>query len=291
MPAPMKAILVPTSGNDSDATVFSTALAAGRSLGAHLYFFHVRLSPATAALNAHLEFCPGPVIAKEFDALKRREAAHSTAALRHFKDFCEVEQIPVRHTACATDGVSASWLEEYDEPDERLLFHARHNDIVVLGRRQHGNHRPRQIIEELLIESGRPLLLAPRTPVRSLCGTVVVGWKETSSSARAVALALPLLRRASRVVLIGVAENGGPTSCALQACARQLMWHGIRTEIRLIGDGARPIASELMRAAEQHQAELLVVGGFGRGPLRELVFGGVTRALIEHADMPVFMMH
>ena len=287
----MKTILVPTSGSDSDESVFHSALAAGRPLGAHLCFLHLRLTAATAALNAHLEFCPGPVIVDAFEALKEQELVRSAQAIEHFEAFCGTHGVPVREAPDASTGLSASWLEESGEPEKRLRFHARHNDLVVLGRRHHSDHLSRRLIESLLVESGRPVLLAPSASVRSLCGTVVVGWKETATSARALALALPLLKRAKQVVLLGVAEAGKPTNDALHDCARQLLWHGIKAHVRMVGDGSRPAALELTEAAAQEHAELLVMGGFGRGPLRELVFGGVIQTLIDHADLPVLMAH
>jgi nucleotide-binding universal stress UspA family protein len=47
----------------------------------------------------------------------------------------------------------------------------------------------------------------------------------------------------------------------------------------------------LLQIATQEQADLLVVGGFGHGPLRERMFGGVTESLIAAAALPVFMVH
>jgi nucleotide-binding universal stress UspA family protein len=41
----------------------------------------------------------------------------------------------------------------------------------------------------------------------------------------------------------------------------------------------------------QLEADLLVVGGFGHGPFREQMFGGVTQSLIDEALLPVLMMH
>jgi len=287
----MKTILVPTSGSESDVSVFSTALAAARSLGAHLCFFHVRLPAAAATLGTPLEFCPAPMVAEEFEVLKKRESAHAARALRHFESLCKGERIPVQEAPSRSNGVSASWLEETDEPEQRLLFHARHFDLIVLGRRHRADHLSERSIEHLLMESGRPLLLAPSAQVQSLNGTVVVGWKETAPSARALAASMPFLTQAKKVVLVGVAEAGEPTNCALEDCARQLLWHGIRAQVRLIEEGHRPVVRELTEAALGEGAELLVVGGFGRGPLRELVFGGVTQGLIVHADLPVLMAH
>ena len=52
-----------------------------------------------------------------------------------------------------------------------------------------------------------------------------------------------------------------------------------------------PLISRLSKPRTELHADLLVVGGFGRGPFREVLFGGVTQSIIEHADYPVFIMH
>jgi nucleotide-binding universal stress UspA family protein len=98
------------------------------------------------------------------------------------------------------------------------------------------------------------------------------------------------LELARRVVLVGVAEEGYTVPQTLQYLISQLAWHGIAAEPRVI-TGKASAATQLPIAAVDLQADLLVVGGFGHGPLRELVFGGVTRSLLEHAELPVFMLH
>jgi nucleotide-binding universal stress UspA family protein len=58
----------------------------------------------------------------------------------------------------------------------------------------------------------------------------------------------------------------------------------------LIG-GHRTAGELLLGSAAEFGADLLVVGGYSHGPLREAVFGGVTAALIRHAACPVLMVH
>jgi len=286
----IKSILVPTSGSDTDKSVFNTAFAIASPLGAHLSFFHVRLSPVAAAAYAHLEFCQGPELADALEGLRQHEQARSIQARKHFDAFCGENRIPIHERPDGVDGLSASWLEETDQAEQRLLLRARHHDLVVMGRRRSSDHLPAALIETLLVHSGRPLVIAPSSPPRSVCGTVVVGWKETAEAARTLAFALPVLKQAKHVVVLSIFERGA-SSEALDGCARQLAWHGIIPDVELLGDGSRPAAVELVEAAARRDAELLVVGGFGHGQWREFVFGGVTRALIEHADLPVFMAH
>lgn len=285
----IKAILIPSSGTDTDESPFATALAAARLSAAHLHFFHIYLSPGVAAHRAHLEFCQGAAISAALQGLQQRADELSAGAARNFERFCSSHGIEVRGTPAALEMVTAHRSEERDEPLARLLFHARHSDLVVVGRRRNRDYLPDSLIQVLLVDSGRPILIAPDIPPRRLTGTIAVGWKETPEAARAVAAALPLLRGARRVMLLSVAEDGNTDAAAAEHLVQQLRWHGIGAEASVVR--GEPAAQGLQRVAAQYEADLLVVGGYGHAPLREWIFGGVTQALIEHAEVPVFMMH
>jgi nucleotide-binding universal stress UspA family protein len=287
-----KTILVPTTGSSTDRVLFATALAIGRSFSAHLHFFHLYLTPATAASQVpHFDYCQGDAVAAELEKLRVEGAELSAAARKHFEDFCRTNQLEIVHTPRLAEAVTASFSEEIDEPARRLLFHARHSDLVVVSRRHRRDHLPPGLLEDLLMHSGRPLFIAHDDSPRHVNGTVVVGWKETPEAARAVTAALPLLKVAKRVVLLGVVEDDTSSRAAFDDLARQLAWHGIHAEVSIVGDSSLPAATGFPQAVTQLRADLLVVGGFGRGPLRQSIFGGVTRALLEHADCPVFMLH
>jgi len=287
-----KTILVPTSGSSTDEVVFAVALAVSRCFEAHLQFVHVHLSPAAAALQVpHFEFCQGQAINATLEALRNEGKHLASSARQHFEQFCSLNEVRIRETPDSVGGITASLIEEVDKPVARLVSHARHSDLIVLGRR-HRDHLPRGLIESVLVGGGRPIIIAHDAPPRNLTGTIVVGWKETPEAARALAAALPLLKQAQRVVLLGIAEEQAPARAAYEDVARQLAWHGIDAEITIVGgNGSFPAATMLPQAATQLRADLLVVGGFGRTPVRELVFGGVTQSLINSASFPVFILH
>ena len=288
----IKTILVPTSGSGTDRTVFATALALGRTCAAHLHFLHVHLAPGTAARQVpQIEFCPGPVICDALDSLRQQGDHLSAGAHGHFDEFCRVHKVEMRDIPGTAEGVTASFSEESDEPLACFLSHARHSDLIVLGRRHNRDHLPPGLIETLLLESGRPLVIAPDAMPRDTTNTIVVGWKESKEAARALGAALPLLQKARKVVLLGVAEESAPPRKAFDDLARQLVWHGIDAEVNIIASESRFASVLLPRVAAELRADLLVVGGFGRSPLRECVFGGVTRSLLDHAEIPVFMSH
>ena len=280
----IKTILVPTSGSSTDESVFTTALALARPLTAHLGFYHVRLTTGEAAARApHVAFCVGSGLTSALACLHEEEDLLAAAAAAHFKGFCKSRSVAVRSAPGFAETVSASWCEEIDSPATRLMFHARHSDLIVLGRPHHVDYMPSMLIEDLLLGSGRPIVIAPDSAPHGAIDTIMVGWKESPEAARALTAALPLLERAKKVVLVSVTEGVGVMPQTLKHLAWQLAWHGIAAESHLIEGKAGDAASLLSQAAAELQADLLVVGGYGHGPLREFVFGGATDGA-DYAD-------
>jgi nucleotide-binding universal stress UspA family protein len=288
----MKTILVPTGGSDSDSSVFETALAAARLFSAHLQFVHIRISPGqAAAYTPHVDFASGPAL---WDALGRLETdaeRRSTASADHVRAFCMRTMVTVQDTPAPVAGVTASWHEEKDDAPQRLLRLARHNDLVVMGRSKAANGLPPDIIETLLLNSGRPILLAPAKAPARLTGTIMVCWRETPDAARALGAALPFLTKAERVVFVGVEEKGNDIADALAEIAGQFRWHGVAADVQVIAPERRAIAAVLLSAADACAADLVVMGAYGRSRMREVIFGGCTQAVIGHAERPVLLLH
>ena len=70
-----------------------------------------------------------------------------------------------------------------------------------------------------------------------------------------------------------------------------LLEHGISAELHVLQIGPEPFGQTLLNAVHQLSADMLVMGAYAHSPLRELILGGVTRYLLEHADLPVLMRH
>jgi nucleotide-binding universal stress UspA family protein len=286
----MKTILVPVGGSDTDTTVFETALAVARQVGGHLEFLHIRVGQADAALNTpHIEFARGAALALALNGLDQRSQLRAAAAERHVRQFCVLSDIDMVETPRAATAVTARWRLEEGDALSRLLFHARHNDLVVMGRPAEADGLPRDRLETLLIESGRPLLIAPARPRDSMLGTIAVCWKESAEAARALAAALPLIRKAERVVVVGAHEPGSALADALGDLVGQLGWHGIDAEPQIVSPDGRPIVEGLLSAAHNCGAGLMVMGGYGHRHLRQVLFGGCTQTVIEGAELPVLI--
>lgn len=178
------------------------------------------------------------------------------------------------------------------EVGKALAGEARMADLFI-GTRPYGNPvRPARIEEAVLFESGRPcLFLPPQAVLDARMSTVLVAWKNTREAARAVAEAMPILERATTVVVVMVSDGDGTLGGEPGAeIGRYLSRHGIKAEIRT-ASGVPDIATALLREAHAQAADLIVMGGYGHSRLRELVLGGATRDVLANAPIPVLMAH
>lgn len=287
----IKSIFVPASGTDTDLVVFETALAAARPFRAHLELFHLRVSSGEALrLTPHAAFARGQGLHNALQELHEDAERRSHEAERHVHDFCKQHRIAVAEAPGFFRRVSASRHEERGSGEEPFITRARVHDLAVMGRFTRANPLPQDLLQRLLVECGRPVLIAGPQAPRTLTGTVMVCWKDTRESARALTAAMPLVTEAERVVIATV-DEGRASGNDAAAVARELSWHGIRAETQTVAADGRPVATLLSSAAAACGADLMVMGGYSRGPLREEIFGGCTRSVLEHAELPVFLLH
>jgi nucleotide-binding universal stress UspA family protein len=288
----MKFVLVPIGGSDTDNPVLETALAAARLFAAHLRFLHIRSGVGEAAQHMpHMEFASGQALRSALQDLNIQSQTRSTISIEHVHDFCTRQQIELCDTPRPTQAVTASCREEEGNPLDRILFHARHSDLIVVGRRSKPNGLPTDFLDRLLLDSGRPVLIASSSGPQTLTGTIMVCWREGADAARAVTAASPILAHARRVIFTAVAENSEYTGAAMSEMVDQFAWRGIPVETQIIAPDGRPVQELLAVSARNSGADLIVSGAYGHSRISEIMFGGCTRSFIQHADRPILLMH
>ncbi len=278
-------------GGGRDEVIMQTALAAARPFAAHLEFLHVHVSAGQAARYSGAEFARGPALRNALDQLDTKAQSFSTLAEKHIREFCERSMIELADTPSGTNRITGSICEETDNALARLTFHARHNDLVVMGRAKQTHGLPPDTLERLVLGCGRPMLVAATDAPQKLTGTIMVCWKESDNAARALSAAMPLLTHAKRVVFTSVMERDRSLNEAMTHLVRQFAWNKVATEVRLIPADTRKVSDALATAAETCGADLVVMGAFGQSRTHELLFGSCTEAFIRHADRPILLMH
>jgi hypothetical protein len=242
----IKNMLVLAGGGGSDHAVFATAFGIAQPLGAHLDFSVYKSTPAKLYYGNRIEFARGSAMRERMQRLETECVMRTAVARDNFAQFCELHGIGITDEPRFDRGISAGWREEMGDADRRLIFRARHYDLVAAGRPMGLNGLPPDLLERLLLGCGRPLLIAPAQLSDPFLVTVMVCWKETAEAARAVAAAMPLLAKAEHVTLASVEEDNPSLTDGLADLACHLAWHGISSEIELIPAAAGAAGEMLM---------------------------------------------
>lgn len=199
--------------------------------------------------------------------------------------------------ACAVAGVSQlSWQASQSEPVRALREAGWAADWLILGQpdphSQDASGVSPQFVADVLETTGKPCLVLPYIPAPPQIGqTVLVAWKATPESARALTAALPLLQRARQVHLVYWDEADDFPADGAQAASRYLQQHGVTAQLHREGRTHADVGELLLSKVADLQAELLVMGSYGRSRTREWVLGGVTRTVMRAMTVPVLMVH
>lgn len=179
---------------------------------------------------------------------------------------------------------------------ETVMENGRAADLVIASQRDRGWAMAPllDVPERLAIETGRPVLIIPHSGRFARLGrNVTVAWNGRREAARAVFDALPLLKVAERVRIVWVDPEKDrragdlPTAEIAAALAR----HGVKCEAATAHGDDLVVGDTLLGGLADDGTDLLVMGAYGHSRLRELVFGGATRHILEHMTVPVLMSH
>ncbi|MFC4169063.1 universal stress protein [Teichococcus aestuarii] len=278
----LKDILVYLPSPEVAPRILDPAISLAKHHGAHLAALHVYSLdwPMMAAADGYVSPATWRLVLEEAEqaAKERAEQIHT-----QFEKATRREDIP------------AEWRLVEGMVDSVLVQHARYADVTILGRSDR-NGIEADLAEEVMFDAGRPVLLLPPSPPRDFTARrVLVGWNGRREAARAVGDALPLIQAAEAVQVLSVfARAEEQASCQVQTedIARHLARHGATVSAATtMAGGDLQVEDVLLSAAADLGAELLVVGGYGHGRMREMVLGGVTRSLLHGSTIPVLLSH
>lgn len=198
----------------------------------------------------------------------------------------------------STQAVS-QWLEAQGDPVHEFVCQSWTADLMVLGQQEtQGEDRPdlpSNWVESVLVHSGKPALVVPSIGVTQMPGrTILVAWKNTRESARALAAALPLLRLAQRVHVASwqaESEDDPREPASMVQLERYLTQHGVSAVFHRHLRGGRRVGEYILSLAADTEADLIVMGAYGHSRAREWVLGGVTRTLLQTMTVPLLVSH
>jgi nucleotide-binding universal stress UspA family protein len=277
-----KTILVPVEHHDLMRSTLETALLLAQKFDSYIEGFALRVAIPAA-------FAVGDVGALPLPALERDVTENEQRSRSLFENFMQEHGVPCGGD---TSGLSSGWLKDAPEGDLFVGSHGRVFDVVVLAKPGRDSGGPRMAtLEAALFESGRPVLIAPPLPQPRMGTNVLIAWNCSTEQARTTAFAMPILKRASRVVVLTV-EGGaavpGPTG---EQLCRYLQLHEVPAKPLTVGLDGRLTGEAILAHAKALGCDLLIKGAYTQSRLRQMIFGGTTRYILSNADLPVLMAH
>ena len=267
-----KTIMVPLAGADNDAKVLDAGRLVAEAFGAELAAVH---APADIAdlMPWMGEGFMGGVQISAIESLK--EAA--------------LEGARIAAKACTACGYGRTRLVTLETPVwAGLAMEARLSDVIVFDQAAACSRGPlSEAFQQIVAEEQRPVLVAK--PDFGLDGVAVVAWDGGKEASRAARKAVPLLRKASKVIVVG-APKASNRSFDLGRLRDYLGARDVSAEIKEIA-GEGDAGHLLLGAAREAGADLLVAGAFGHTRLREYIFGGTTRTLLNSDGPSLFVSH
>jgi nucleotide-binding universal stress UspA family protein len=187
------------------------------------------------------------------------------------------------------------WLSVEDFPVNAICRLARAADLIVVGGSPldaHDNYRwcdP----AEVAIQSGRPVLVVPPGGGALQAKAVVVAWKDSRESRRALADSLPVLKCAEKVLILGVCEKDEVVDTKIHTASvvEFLLRHGVDARAKVIAAPNAEVSGHLQAEAKAIGADLIVAGAYGHSRLGEWVFGGVTFDLLHDPQRFLLLSH
>ena len=290
----MRKILVSLTGFDSDDVALDTAYLAARLFEAHLHCICARPGPGQIVIGASPFEIGSAMNAAELIADLQKENELRTKNARHaFDRFCKRWNIG-QADGSDRKGVSATWQQITGDEVETTIREGRYHDLIVVGRPAELTALSTNGIGNVLVGCGRPLLVAPSTSPENLAPTVAIAWKEGPEAARAITAAAPLLAKADRIIVLTADEGDarcGARVASAERIADRFRRHGVTSEARLVVPAGRDLPDAVLDTGRASGADIVVMGGYGHSRLRELVFGGFTRHVLEKSPLPVFLFH
>lgn len=266
------AILAERTG--ADATLSHAAAAAKALSEPTICALHIRVDPLSTIMPTE------EMLSKEQEETLLREGEEEGAAIKLFYEAW-VKKLPA--------DLVADWEDLAGTEAAQIGQHAKEATLLVMAAPTGATRgHALQAFHAALFDVHRPLLVVPPHHEAGPIRRILIGWKEGEVTRRAIEAALPWLRQAAdvQVVLVGKANDGG-----LAAADHFMASLGVNATTRTVAENGMADGERLLEEARAVQADWLVMGAYRHNRLVEWVFGGITRTVLNRAQLPVFMKH
>ena len=273
---------------DGNATpVLEASMKVAQRFDSHIVGLHSLTTEYAVVFGGEMGFS----ISSEVDRTLEREGhERRDQARRLFRDFMSAKGVPLDPVPMGHNGPSASWREEDGRQNAVVGMIGRVFDLIVVEQPEKLASIAEATLEDALFESGRPVLMVPANAPSTMGDTIAIAWNGSTETAVTVAMGMPFLKLARKVVIVSVGPQHmpepGPEG---EELARALERHGMDVSVRTAYGRQKAQGESFLKEAMAAGADLLLKGAYTQSRIRQMIFGGGTRHIIMEAQLPVLM--
>lgn len=285
----VRKFLLPVSSTASAEAALQAGLLLARMWNAHLEVLHIQSDTREIAPFAG-EGLSGALIEDMMSATEREGGARARGLQELFAMATEAAAVPVGAAHRGADEPSASFTTLTGREEQLVAHKARLADLTIVPHPQAGEDvAAAEALHAVLFDSGRPVLLAPVVPPPSIGRRIAIAWNGTAHAAAALASSMHFVRRAEAVRILVCDEYTRPGPSAAEV-REYISHHGVEADIARFYPIDRNIGAGLLAAADDFKADLISMGAYSTASrLRQLILGGITRHVLEKAQISVIM--
>jgi nucleotide-binding universal stress UspA family protein len=285
----IKRILVPLPGSVSHTGEIEMALSAAKALGAHVQALFISRPPPVTRGGVS-ELVTATVGSVNWHDEERERTARDAREV--FAQACAAGGIPMLSANDEPGSpLAASWHEAEGSYVEIAVQRAAAFDLVVAASAT-VMESLMAIAEQSLLQTRRPVLLAPARLQSDLTDSVMIAWDESPECWHAVSAAIPFMHLAKSVRVVSVDRDASNRQASQADVLAYLRCHGIGATAQVVAPELRSVGDTLLAVGAEHEAGLLVMGAYSHSRLREMLLGGATRHILKNASArPVLLAH
>jgi nucleotide-binding universal stress UspA family protein len=284
----IRKLLLPLTGTAAGEAALTTALMIARHWNAHVTALHVRVDSRDVAPLAG-EGLSGAMIEEMMSATEKESSDRAHAVRSMFERFVTRQEVVVQEAHANAGHATASFAAVTGREEDIVAQQARLADLTVVPHPDAGEDvSSSDALHAVLFDSGRPVLISPQVAPATVGTRVCLAWNGTAESASSALAALPWMQRAEAVRILSAEgyQRRGPGAPDLAA---YLALHDVHPDIVMFRSIGNSVGAGLLRAASDFGCDLLSMGAYSHSRLRQLILGGVTRHVLENANLPVMM--
>ncbi len=234
-----------------------------------------------------------PSLARDYVAFDMLGGAHFIVEAWEATETQRTEMREKVEARLKIEDVNWDWqLTDGNSLADILVDAARFADLVVLSLdsvNKGASSRGRELIGDVAVKAHTAILAVPPS-IRGFClDRALIAYDGGFEVARAIRAATALLGQCNSVKIAEITT--APEMFPLTDAAHYLARQGITVDVEMVERGALTVEERLLALVESTRPDLLVMGAYGHGRLRETLFGGVTRFILGDVGVPVLLAH